>query len=93
MAKSLGSDGLFYFISICNFGSFKNPFATITSLSELYFSFRKFICWYELFLLVRSDFYELWQQHKQLKITEMSEAGPDIYDGVQDCENDSLGSE
>ena len=25
------------FISICKFGSFKNPFATITSLSELYF--------------------------------------------------------
>ena len=28
------------FISICKFGSFKNPFATITSLSELYFRFR-----------------------------------------------------
>ena len=35
-AKFLGSDGL-CFISICKFGSFKNPFATITSLSELYF--------------------------------------------------------
>ena len=31
------------FISICKFGSFKNPFATITSLSELYFRFRRFI--------------------------------------------------
>ena len=28
------------FISICNFGSFKNPFATISSLSELYFRSR-----------------------------------------------------
>ena len=34
------SDRLFLFISICKFGSFKNPFATITSLSELYFRFR-----------------------------------------------------
>ena len=28
-----------YFISIWKFGSFKNPFARITSLSELYFKF------------------------------------------------------
>ena len=34
-AKFLGSDGLYCFSSICKFGSFKNPFATITSLSEL----------------------------------------------------------
>ena len=33
--KFLGSDGLFCFISICKFVSFKNPLATITSLSEL----------------------------------------------------------
>ena len=39
----LGSDGLFCFISIRKFGSFKNPFTTITDLSELYFSFRRFI--------------------------------------------------
>ena len=31
------------FISIIKFGSFKNPFAMITSLSELYFRFRWFI--------------------------------------------------
>ena len=31
------------FISICKFGSFKKPFATITSLSELYFRSRRFI--------------------------------------------------
>ena len=42
-AKFLGSDGLFCFISICKFGSFKNPFAAITSLLELYFRFRRFI--------------------------------------------------
>ena len=42
-AKFLGSNGLFCFISICKFGSFKNPFATITSLPELYFRFRRFI--------------------------------------------------
>ena len=30
------------FISICKFGSFKNPFAMITSLSELYLRIRRF---------------------------------------------------
>ena len=42
-AKFLGSNGLFCFISICKFGSFKNPFAAITSLSELNFRSRRFI--------------------------------------------------
>ena len=76
-AKFLGSDGLFCFISICKFGSFKNPFVTITSLSELYFRLKRFI------LLVKrkkSDFYELWQLHKQLKTLEMGEFWPDTYD-------------
>ena len=41
--KFLGSNGLFSFISICKFGRFKNPFATIISLPELYFRFRRFI--------------------------------------------------
>ena len=40
--KFLGSDGL-CFSRICKFCSFKNPFATITSLSELYFRFRRFV--------------------------------------------------
>ena len=31
------------FMSICKFGNFKNPFAMITSLSELYFRSRRFI--------------------------------------------------
>ena len=35
----LGSHGLFCFISICKFGSFKNRFAVIASLSELHFRF------------------------------------------------------
>ena len=38
----LGSNWLFCFISICKFDSFKNPFATITSLSELYLRIRRF---------------------------------------------------
>ena len=42
-AKFLGNNGLFCFISICKFGSFKNPFAMITSLPELYFRIRRFI--------------------------------------------------
>ena len=40
-AKFLGNDSLFCFISIFTFGNFKNPFPTITSLSELSFKFRK----------------------------------------------------
>ena len=50
-AKFLGNNGLFCFTSICQFGGFKNLFAMITSLSELY-----------LFLFgtnEKSDFYEL----------------------------------
>ena len=43
IAKFLGSDGLFCLSSLCKFGSFKNPFATITSLSGLYFRFRRFV--------------------------------------------------
>ena len=39
-ATFLESEGLFCFISICKFGSFKNPSAMITRLSELYFRFR-----------------------------------------------------
>ena len=36
------------FISICKFASFKNPFATITRLSELSFRFRRdLFCWYQ----------------------------------------------
>ena len=30
------------FTRICKFGSFQNPFATVTSLSEIYFRFRRF---------------------------------------------------
>ena len=39
-AMFMESDELF---SISNFGIFKNPFATITSLSKIYFRFRRFI--------------------------------------------------
>ena len=42
-ANFLGREVLFCFISIWTFCSFKNSFATITSLSELYFSVRPFI--------------------------------------------------
>ena len=45
-AKFLGSDRLLCFSSICKFGSFKNSFATITSLSIL-------IKWLEDFMLVK----------------------------------------
>ena len=35
----------FSFISIYKFGSLKNPFATIASLSELYLRIRRFLSW------------------------------------------------
>ena len=35
IAKFLGIDGPFCFSSICKFGSFQNPFATVTSLSVI----------------------------------------------------------
>ena len=41
--KFLGRNWFFCFISICKFGNFKNLFAMITSLSELYFRIRRFI--------------------------------------------------
>ena len=41
-AKFLGNDGLFCFSSIYKFVRLKNPFASITSQSELYFRFRRF---------------------------------------------------
>ena len=47
-AKFLGSNGLFCFISICKFGSFKNPFATITCLSELYLRIRRFFSFVQM---------------------------------------------
>ena len=40
-AKFLGSNGVFCFSSIYKFGSFKNRFAMITGLSELYFRSKK----------------------------------------------------
>ena len=61
---------VFCFISKCKFCSFRNLFATITSLSELYLRIRRFIL---LVQTKKSDFYELWQQHKQLKTMEMVE--------------------
>ena len=70
-AKFVGSDGLFCVITVCMFSSFKNLFATNHCLSELYFSFRRFIL---LVQTKKSNFYVLWQQHKYMKTMEMSEA-------------------
>ena len=58
------------FSSMCKFGSFRNPFATITNLSELYFRFRRFIL---LVQTKKNGFCELWQQHKHPKTMEISE--------------------
>ena len=53
-ARFLGGDEVFCFISICRFGSFQNPFAMITSLSEIHFRFRRFI------LLVQQKKWFIW---------------------------------
>ena len=63
------------FISICKFGSFNNPFATTTSLFELYFRFSRFI----VGINEKGDFYELRKQHKLMKTIEKSEVWPDTY--------------
>ena len=70
IGKFQGSD--FCFISINEVISFKNHFSTIISLFEL--SLRNKI--FSVGKNKRSDFYEQWQQHKQLKI----DAWTDIYD-------------
>ena len=46
----------------------------ITSLSEVYFRIKI----YSFGTNEKSDFYELWQQDKQLKTMEMREAWPDF---------------
>ena len=75
----LGSNGFFCFISICKFDNFKKPFATITSLSELCFRFKRFTLLEKIEKTnEKIDFYELWQQHKQLKTMKISEAWPDF---------------
>ena len=75
-----------YFISIFKFDSFKNPFTTnVWTLHYIQ----------KMILLVQtkiSDFYELWQQHKQLKIIEMSEAWPDTFDEEYIYINSNLNS-
>ena len=68
--KFLVSGRLFCFISISKFGSFKNLFPMINSLS-------KFTLDSKIYSIgtneKKKDFYELWQHHQQLKTMEMSE--------------------
>ena len=64
----------FCFISIYKFGSFKTPFSGITSLPELYIGLIDSVG-----INKKSDFYEIWKQHKQLEIMEMSDTSPNIY--------------
>ena len=62
-----------YFISICKFGSFRKPFATINSLSELYFRFRRFILLVQTKKVISVNY-----GAAQAKSMEASEASPDI---------------
>ena len=49
----------------------------MTSLPELYLKIQKI---YSVNTNKKRDFYELWQQHKQLKTLEMKDAWYDTYD-------------
>ena len=60
----------FVLVAYASLAVSRTLFAAITSLSELYFRFRRFIL---LVQTKKSDFYGLWQQHKLLKTMEMSE--------------------
>ena len=62
-AKFLESDGLFCFTSICKFGSFKNSFAAITSLSKLYFRFRRFILLVQTKKVISMDYAQAAENH------------------------------
>ena len=73
----LGSHRLFCFINISKFDSFKNPFAMITTLSELHSTHTRSM----LFVNERSNLYVLWQQDKLLKTMEINVACPNIYEG------------
>ena len=76
-AKFHGTDGLFYFISLKQ----KSLAASRTLLQQLLACLNftldsdRLFFWYK----PKSDFYELWQQHKQMKTMEMSNAWPDSY--------------
>ena len=66
----------FVLVAYANLENFKNPFATIIYMSELYFRFRRFIVGTN----EKRDFYELWQHHKMLNTMEMSEVWPNTHD-------------
>ena len=72
-ARFQGKDGLFCFISICKFGSLKNRLqrllACLKFTLDLVERFGRRFGTNE-----KSDLYELWQQHKQLKTMEISQA-------------------
>lgn len=57
------SEKFYCFININRLDSFKKSFTTITSLSELPFS----LSFYHVNTNERSDFYEMQEQHRQLK--------------------------
>lgn len=67
--QMFGKRQTFFFISIRKFGSFKNSFTTIASISGCLFRCRIFVL-----MAQRSNFYELQQQQKQLKTLEINEA-------------------
>ena len=68
----MASDRLSCFISIWKFGTFKNPFATIASLFEIYFRLRRLI------LLVHTNKMIAMNYESSTSIMEMSGACIDI---------------
>ena len=65
----------FVLLANARFSALRTRFAKVTSLSELFFRFRRWI----MLVQTKSDLYELRQQCKQLKATEVCQAWPDAY--------------
>ena len=64
----MGRNGLFCLISVCKFGSLKNPFPTITSLSELYFRFRRFIFLVQMKKVISVNYGSSWKPWKWVRL-------------------------
>ena len=69
-ANILGSDGLFVFLGYASLAASRTLLQGVLACLNFTLDAEDLFCWYKR----KSDFYELWQWHKQLKAMERSEA-------------------
>ena len=69
-AKLLGSNDSFVLLAYVSLATSRTLLEQLRTCLKFNFNSGDLSCWYKQ----KSDFYELWQQHKQLKTMEMSEA-------------------